>query len=130
MKICPLYNLITILMLLIPPTVNAAEWFSPLTPKDYAYIAADTALLAADWSQTRRIAAHPDTYYEHNSILGRHPSAGRVNAYFALAELSYVVTAKAIPASWRPYFHIGLAVVEAANVTRNAKLGLGLGFSW
>jgi hypothetical protein len=116
--------------LVSPAGQTSSQWFSPLTAKDYAYMAAITAFKTTDWMQTRQIAEQPLQYHEINPILGRHPSTGRVNTYFALSEASYLFTAKAMPASWRPYFFVGMAAIESACVVNNAKLGLGLGLRW
>lgn len=100
-------------------SVQAAE------PSKEQVIAA-SALLAADWLQTRYIARHPDQFFEHNPLLGRHPSIGRVNTHFLGAFLlGYTLT------QWgycnRSCYSVFIAL-EGANVARNFSIGIKFEF--
>ena len=53
--------------------------------KQQAY---NTALMVADWGQTRHIAENPD-YYETNKILGKYPTREAVDLYFLTLIGSY-----------------------------------------
>ena len=117
--------------------VHAGDWFSPLSKADVALVAADTLLLGADWSQTRYIAAHPDTFHETNGIIGGHPTTGRVNAYFGAVIPLYWLTAYALPSKEdhgykrfinREYFSITIGAMEGITVGKNASIRIGMKF--
>ena len=91
---------------------------------------AGSALAAtlADWSQTRYIAKHPDQFYETNRVLGKHPTTGKVDAYFAGSiALSYFI-ADQLPSNYRKIFLGGITVVEISFVNHNKSLGIGWSF--
>jgi hypothetical protein len=84
-------------------------------------------LLAADWAQTRYIASHPGEYYETNAILGRHPTRGQVDAYFAGYSLLWWALAEFLP-QWRTGI-LGAGVLGSARfVIRNRQLGIKFEF--
>jgi hypothetical protein len=82
-------------------------------------------MLAADWGQTRDIAAHPERFKETNSVLGRHPSARRVDAYFAGAMLGTVGLTYVLPPHARRTVLGGLITLEVMIVLRNNSLQVG-----
>jgi hypothetical protein len=110
------------------------EW----TTEDTAGQMARLAVMAADWSQTRYISAHPDKFYEKNWALGRHPSDGSVNTYFALYGLVDTLVAIALPGTItssdgvvfhpRRYWQAIGFMVEGSIVGKNA--GIGIGMKW
>ena len=86
-----------------------------------------TALLSADWVQTRQIAEHPE-YCESNAILGRHPSIGAVNAYFVSVAGVHAAISYLLPATWRREWQYITLGVEGAMVANNARLGVKFRF--
>ena len=72
---------------------NADEW----TKHDTDRQAALTALLVADWGQTRWIAKNPSESLEKNPLLGSSPSLGRVNAYFATSIIGHAAISYMLP---------------------------------
>src|SRR3990167_90446 len=62
------------------------NWSSDDTNRQLGYL----LLHGLDWGQTKSIARNPNKYYETNPILGKHPSAGDVDRYFALTGLGHV----------------------------------------
>ena len=86
-----------------------------------------TALLVLDWGQTRYIA-RSDQYHEVNPLLGRNPSTGDVDKYFAGSILLYNAMAYYLPPKWSKrlsYFVGGMEVIVVGN---NARIGVKLQF--
>lgn len=81
--------------------------------------ALSTALLGADWAQTRSIAKGIPGIHETNKLLGQHPSVGMVNNYFAASALADAVIASQLPPEWRKIFQYGTIGLEAPTVGRN-----------
>ena len=81
-----------------------------------------------DWGQTRTIAKNPHLYHEINPILGRHPSVGRVDAYFAGVIVGGAVVAHLLPGQYRKWFLGGVAVLEIAVTAHNKNIGIGISF--
>jgi len=95
----------------------------------------DKALLAAvetsyyiDYRQTRQIALNPRRYYEHNQIMGEHPSVGRVNNYFLASAIGTYLLADILPDRYRRLFLAGALTVEVVTVVHNHKVGLRYSF--
>ncbi|MDB5813502.1 MAG: hypothetical protein JWN23_619 [Rhodocyclales bacterium] len=79
-------------------------------------------LHTADWLQTRQIARDPDHWYETNALLGRHPSIGKVNNYFALTgALLYTACESGYGGKWVKYIWIA---TEAGTVAHNLSAGI------
>jgi len=97
------------------------------TRTDIAMQATSSALIAADWLQTREIATNGD-YAENNVLLGDHPSLGQVDAYFAGAMLGQFLVAHALPSKYRKWWLASTIAVEAYCVGNNWGLGIGFHF--
>jgi hypothetical protein len=112
---------------------KAGDWSTEDTYRQ----AAVTALLVADWGQTRWIAKHngltepgrfPVDAGERNPILGKYPSGGKVDAYFAAAIVGHAAISYVLPPDWRKgwqYVWIGL---ELGTV--NANRAVGIKMAW
>jgi len=85
--------------------------------------AAGVALFVADWLQTRYIADNPQVYYEHNPLLGSHPSIGRVNVHFATVIAGYLWATSSSGFCNRTCA-TGVVVLEGTNVLRNFSIGI------
>jgi hypothetical protein len=81
-----------------------------------------------DFRQTREIALNPRRYYEHNQIIGEHPSVGRVNNYFLASAIGTYLLADALPEKYRRLFLSGALTVEVVTIVHNHKLGLRYNF--
>jgi len=82
----------------------------------------------ADWSQSRYIAKHPNEFSETNVILGKHPTVGMVDTYFAGSiALGYLITDWLSP-GYRKAVLGGVTFVEIGYVDHNMSLGIGWGF--
>jgi hypothetical protein len=87
------------------------------------------ASLLMDAGQTRGLARGGwNGFHETNPILGRSPSVARINVYSAVAGLTVLGVAAAVPARVRPWM-LGVAfVVETLVVAGNARAGITVGF--
>ena len=70
-------RILLVVILLYPLSVSAE-----FSKADMQRQIALTALWSADWLQARYVATH-DEFYEKNKILGKYPTTGDVNRYFA-----------------------------------------------
>lgn len=87
---------------------NPSEW----TREDTARQVAWSILTLADRLQTLDIARDPRCY-EINPLLGRHPSDGRINSYFAASLIAKALVSSWLPAPWRERWQ-GLGVSSSA----------------
>ena len=117
--------LILIFLLLLPTSVHAEDK-SSWTWTDTGLEATYLTLHAMDWSQTLHIARNPQTYSEMNSILGPHPSTGRVNSYYALTGALHVGAAYFLPKPYRTVFQSTWIIIEYDWVQHNRRHGIGI----
>ena len=68
----------------------------PWSGADIALEAVTVGLFLVDWGQTLDITER-DGYYEKNAYLGKDPSRGKVNKYFALSCLAHGLVTWALP---------------------------------
>jgi len=107
---------------------NAAKAdFDSWSTTDKSLFVAHTALVVADWGQTRYISQHPDQFEEMNPILGPHPSQRNVDLFFLtqLVGSYYLID---YFKNDRTSILIGLTVVRGATVQHNAHFGVKMGF--
>lgn len=109
---------------------------------------------AVDWLQTLEIARHPywcvttpcavgvlpdgsrvvvpsredrfDRYMERNPLLGRHPDARRVNAYFLATGLTYYLVTRRLSVRWRRVVTLSAISLEVVTVNGNIQAGIRL----
>jgi hypothetical protein len=110
----------------VPTAARAGEWREARQwdTQDSLREGAMLTLLVFDWAQTRTIAAHPARWNEMNPILGSHPSAARVDAWFAASAVLHVVAAYALPPRWRTPFQLVSIQAEGLVVSRNVAIGI------
>lgn len=60
---------------------------------------------------------------EINPLIGRHPSIGRVDTYFAASFLAHALVTDVLPARWRPAWQYVSLGLESAVVVRNTMIG-------
>lgn len=87
------------------------------------YLSAQTATVL-DWSQTRTIAKNPDRFQEANPLIGKNPSAGKVDAFMAARMVGNHFAAHYIPDDYRTPALIGMNAVYWGVVIHNHKLGV------
>jgi hypothetical protein len=105
------------------------------------------ASIAIDHSQTLDIASrrtqtysysNPDgscgtvnggrtVYRELNPIIGSHPSRGKVNMYFGAVYAVNNTVFFSLPKKYRPYYAVGVIVVEGFIDVRNQTIGIKMG---
>lgn len=113
-----------VLLLLTVSTSQAESWDTT----DKALGVAAVTALSLDWGQTRYIAQSHHGYYEHNVVLGDHPSSGRVDAYFVSAIVGTLLIGNALAPRHRKAFFIGVIAFELIATTRNRTLGIKVSF--
>lgn len=118
--------LLLIVLALVAVAPRQALAFDEWTTGEKAWLAASAAAMVIDWRQTRVIAANPREYYEHNPILGSHPSVGQVDVYIAASAAAVVLIAHVLPHGWRTAWLIGTTAVEAGCIVNNARIGIGV----
>lgn len=77
---------------------------------------------------TLYIADNPQKFYENNLILGKHPSRGGVNLYFAGTLAASFLVTHVLPKEYRPYFQTLIISLETAVMASNHSLGVGMRF--
>ncbi len=119
-----LASLILALAFLFPESCRADEW----KKADYLLEGSWIALHVLNWGTTLDIADNPGRYHEMNPIMGRHPSRGRVNLYFAGTTVAHVLTSALLPKKWREYFQVGSIAVTGGCLGWDLSLGLKIKF--
>ena len=85
--------------------------------------------LLIDAAQTRALARDGwSSYREGNPLLGERPSVGQINTYTALAGLSVLGAAAALPPRVRPWLLGGAIAVQALTVARSVRMGIPISF--
>lgn len=119
-----------------------AHAFDDWSKTDYALQGVYTVLHVIDWGQTVRIANsqlqytsktyngevyHPSSYYntsEQNTILGKRPSAGKVNTYFASTLILHAAVSYVLPKPYRTIWQGSTIGLEAYCVGHNYYTGV------
>jgi hypothetical protein len=105
------------------------------------------SLLLMDWAQTRDIVRHQSSceashglplvdiaracqggYYETNPIIGKSPSMGKVNTYFATVMLGHYLIDWQLSDVNQDRFEWATIALEAAVVLHNRHIGLSMKF--
>jgi hypothetical protein len=117
-------QLILIFLLLINGNVVAREW----TDEEKFWAVASTVVTVGDWATTRDMTRrYNQNYYEHNLFLGKHPSTGKVDGYFAISIPLILVVADQLDEYRKPWL-ISITAIEAIMVGHNLHIGLKLQF--
>jgi hypothetical protein len=117
-------NILFALLFFTTFSCSADDWSTIDKQREVTYI----AFHIMDWAQTRTIARNPNKWHETNSILGKHPSVDKVDAYFAVMALAHIAISNALPTEYRStwqYISIG---VEAGYVVHNLSLNVDIKF--
>ena len=107
----------------------APRWWekNDWTHTDTALQLSYTALHIADWGQTLDIENHPDRF-ETNPVLGRYPTRGEINTYFASTLALHWLIARLLPQKWRSQFQLGTIALEFDVISDNHSAGIRLNF--
>jgi len=115
-------GLILGLLLAFAMPCRAAEPTSPWTTTDKVIEGVFVTTMVIDWRQTS--TWHDPGCYEHNFILGQHPSQAKINAYFILATLGHVYVADKLH-GWQRTLWQGLWIgAELKNGATNYSIGM------
>jgi hypothetical protein len=114
---------IAIFLILFSISAAADEWTEADTQRQIIF----TALSIVDAQYTKDIKTRPDLE-EKNPILGRHPSNGRINAYFSAVIIGHAVISYALPADLRSKWQQAGILIEIAADVNNFNMGLSVGF--
>ena len=112
--------ILIILLTLLPITANA---FDEWTDKDELRQRAYMALHLIDWMQTSKMASD-DMYFETNPLLGRHPSTGKINTYFAATLVFNYVVARTLQTKYRNTWQSFWLGVKTTYVGHNYQIGV------
>jgi len=119
-----------ILFLALLPSVAFAQW----TTEHKTLAAIAGAALLADYAQTRDIAYRQQhacangCMHELNPLLGKKPTRGRINAYFATVAIGGYFALDNMSSESRTTALSAAAVLEIAVVGRNKHIGLSMRF--
>ena len=109
---------IIFILLSLPSLSYADKWDKTDTSLQVVY----SLVHLVDWSQTIDIAKS-DKYHETNLFLGKRPSRGKINKYFAGTLVSHYLVSKWIN---RPYRNIWQSIwigFELGYINHNRKIG-------
>ena len=112
------------LILFLPSVCFAGDWTTADTVRQGVF----TGLTVIDWAQTRYIAKHPVEFGETNGILGKEPSVGKVNNYFATAIIGHAAISYILPPAWREGWQYVWIGIEGQKTYHNYSIGIKLSF--
>lgn len=118
-----LISLIVMVWLVLYSANSRAEGWST---KDTKLGVAALVVTVVDWGQTLNIVDRPG-YFEHNLMLGRHPTRAEVNQHFLLTTLLVGSLAHFIP-KYRTEILAVYVTVQTINTVRNYSIGLKVSF--
>jgi hypothetical protein len=102
----------------------AQDW----TNEEKVWGATAGVLLLGDWATTNNMThRYNEGYYEHNPVLGSHPTANTVNLYFLIAAPTVYLLADQIP-EYRKEILQATSAVELIMIGNNLRLGLRFQF--
>lgn len=83
--------------------------------------------LAIDYAQTRDIKNY-NMAFEHNPLLGDHPSDSKIRNYFIASAIAHVLIADQLSPTYRKYLQNGTIALELVAIGKNKRMGLHLKF--
>lgn len=84
-------------------------------------------LQVVDWGQTRYVARRPELH-EINPLIGKHPSIGRVNNYFAISIPANIAFSALVPSKYRSLWQTGRLMIQVSVVSYNRGVSVGTDF--
>ncbi len=119
-------TVIIILILLFPLSINAADKW---TQTEIGLQALSTGLQIIDWGTTLDMADRYDEgYYELNPILGKYPSKGNVNTYFAISIACNILVSHFLSNDKRKWWLSGRIIISGYLINNNYGIGLKMNF--
>ena len=86
-----------------------------------------SALVVADWSQTRQIAKNPLEYKEYNPLIGNHPHVDKVDLWFIGSLIGSYYWFDYMESNRKTVIFTA-SIVRGAIVGHNLNVGLRIGF--
>jgi len=85
-------------------------------------------LMLGDWATTNNMThRYNEGYYEHNPLLGSHPTTNQVNLYFLIAAPAVYLLADQVP-TYRKEILEATSAIELIMIGNNLRLGLHFQF--
>ncbi len=113
------------ILLFLPSVAFGEDWSTKDTIRQGVF----TGITMMDWAQTRYIAKHPIEFRETNPVLGKHPSIGSVNNYFAVSIIGHAAVSYMLPAgAWREGWQYVWIGIEVGAVAHNYSMGIRMSF--
>lgn len=109
-----------------PAAAQIVDGNDPWNTEQKVALTIAVSAIAIDWLQTRQIAKNPDKFKEYNPVLGKHPSVGEVNVYFAIATGALLLVADFLPSEYRTAVLGGIAFMEVSMVGNNYVHGISV----
>jgi hypothetical protein len=108
----------------------SAVWaWSDWTREQQNWFVAANAAMLGDWATTRNMTRrYSEGYWERNLILGRHPTAQRVDLHFATAMIANYFIADYFQGRNRTLYLQVVTGVESVMILNNLSIGLRLEF--
>lgn len=113
--------------LLMLPLIAQAIETDPLTDAQKVGTGVMLTTIFLDYRQTKDIKNHPG-FTEKNPILGRNPSDGKIDRYFAAAALGSVAVVYLLPDEYRWYFIGGVVAMQLNVIGHNKRVGVSFNF--
>lgn len=120
-------GILLIILAVYPRNAKANEWIKEDTVLQATY----SALHIVDWSQTLEIKARKNEGHgESNLILGRYPSRGKINRYFAGTLIGHYLVAMWLDKPYRNIWQSAWINIEWYYVNHNKRRGISIGLNF
>jgi hypothetical protein len=119
-------RLLGIILVLLSLNAHAEtrEW----TSEEKLWGATTGVLLLGDWATTNNMTRrYSENYYEHNPLLGKHPTANTVNLYFLVVTPAVFLAADYFE-DYRKEILQATSALELIIVGNNLRIGLHFQF--
>lgn len=110
-----------LLLLLLSFNVYGADWSSADTKREVSW----QVINFIDYRQTSNIS---EPHYEQNPFLGKHPSQGEIDKYFAVSALTHYVTSRLLSFEYRRNWQWLTIGVSGSIVFHNYQIGLTVNY--
>jgi len=117
---------IFLILLIIPSSVFAVEFFQPLDKQDIILQSVLTGMICVDWMQTKSFRAL--NRRESNSILGERPSQDKIDTLIFAGIISHALVTYFLPKKHRIRWQYFLMKNEKEAIDYNHSAGFVLSF--
>lgn len=120
-----MYKIILLILFLWPSILCAEDW----SKTDTSFQGMYTALLIADWMQTKKISKS-NNHRETNIMIGDHPSEDKTDLYFTATAIINYQIAKRLSKPYRRYWQSFWTLFQFGFVEHNRRLGFKVGLNF